>query len=51
MVTGFPDLNVFEFFSIHQELYGNNSAPSAYELGIIGAEAVSNYITYKHLPL
>jgi hypothetical protein len=27
MVTGFPDLNVFEyFFSIQQELYGNNSA-------------------------
>jgi hypothetical protein len=46
MVTGFPDLNVFEYFiSIHQELYGNNSAPSAYELGIIGSEAVSNYIT------
>ena len=26
MVIGFPDLNIFEFFSIHQELYGDNSA-------------------------
>ena len=45
MVAAFPDLNMFEyFFSIHQELYGNNSATSAYELRIISAEAVSNYI-------
>ncbi len=49
MVTGYPDLNVFDYyFSIQQELYGNNSASSAYELGIIGAEAVSNYMVLDY---
>jgi len=45
MVTGYPDLNVFEYFF---QFIKNSMAiilpSSPYELRIIGAEAVSNYI-------
>ncbi len=46
MVTGFPDLNVFEYFF---QFIKNSMAiilpSSACKLGIIGAEPVSNYIS------
>ncbi len=49
MVTGYPDLNVFEYFF----LFIKNSMAiillsSAYELRIIGAEAVSNYMYWSN---
>ena len=45
MVIGYPDLNVFEyFFQFNKNSMAIILPSSAYELGIIGAEAVSNDI-------
>ena len=45
MVTGYPDLNVFEyFFQFNKNSIAIILPSSACELGIIGAEAVSSYM-------